>query len=262
MIKKGRLITMDSKSITTTIDKKLFEEARQKMIGLEKGLHGIGTLQEKTIHSVLKYYYAPNPVYHEQKIASYVADICVDGEIFEIQTRNFNTMRGKLDTFLKEHDVTIIYPIAATKWIQWIDMETGELSAKRKSPKKGTIYHIIPELYRIRMFLKHPSLHFILSFLEVEEHKYLNGWSKDKKRGASRADGFPTDIIDEVYISNIMDYQIFLPEQLPPIFSSKDLSKMARIPLHYAQKTLLLLNDLELVERIGKNGNLYLYKRH
>ena len=191
---------MHSSEITSTIDKKLFEEARQKMTGLEKGLHGIGTLQEKTIHSVLKYYYAPNPVYHEQKIASYVADICVDGEIFEIQTRNFNTMRGKLNTFLPDYDVTIIYPIAATKWIQWIDMDTGELSPKRKSPKKGTVYQIIPELYRIRMFLNHPNLHFILSFLEVEEHKYLNGWSRDKKHGATRADGFPVDIQKENHL--------------------------------------------------------------
>lgn len=252
---------MESMSITSTIDKALFKEARKKMTGIQKGLHGIGTLQEKTVHSVLKYYYAPNPIYHEKKIETYVADICVDGEIFEIQTRNFNTMRGKLSSFLVEHDVTIIYPIAFTKWVQWIDMETGELSSKRKSPKKGTVYNIIPELYRIRMFLKNPNLHFILSFLEIEEHKYLNGWSKDKKRGASRADGFPVDIIKEVYLSNIMDYTVFLPEQLPDIFCSKDLSKQAKIPLHYAQKTLLLLHDLELVERIGKKGNLYLYKK-
>ena len=252
---------MHSSEITSTIDKKLFEEARQKMTGLEKGLHGIGTLQEKTIHSVLKYYYAPNPVYHEQKIASYVADICVDGEIFEIQTRNFNTMRGKLNTFLPDYDVTIIYPIAATKWIQWIDMDTGELSPKRKSPKKGTVYQIIPELYRIRMFLNHPNLHFILSFLEVEEHKYLNGWSRDKKHGATRADGFPVDIQKEIYISSIEDYRVFIPQNLPEHFSSKDFSKTARIPLHYAQKTLLLLHDFKLVERIDKKGNLYIYKQ-
>ena len=245
----------------TTEDTALFSEACSRMTGQLQGQNGIGTLREKTIHSVLKYYYAPNPVYHEQKIASYVADICVDGEIFEIQTRNFNTMRGKLNTFLPDYDVTIIYPIAATKWIQWIDMDTGELSPKRKSPKKGTVYQIIPELYRIRMFLNHPNLHFILSFLEVEEHKYLNGWSRDKTHGATRADGFPVDIQKEIYISSIEDYRVFIPQNLPEHFSSKDFSKTARIPLHYAQKTLLLLHDLKLVERIDKKGNLYIYKQ-
>ena len=60
-----------------TIDQKLFSEACYKMIGALQGQNGIGTLREKTIHSVLKYYYAPDPVYHEIKIGSYVADICV-----------------------------------------------------------------------------------------------------------------------------------------------------------------------------------------
>ena len=78
-----------------TIDQKLFSEACYKMIGALQGQNGIGTLREKTIHSVLKYYYAPDPVYHEIKIGSYVADICVDGEIFEVQTRNFNTIDRK-----------------------------------------------------------------------------------------------------------------------------------------------------------------------
>lgn len=99
----------------TTIDQKLFSEACYKMIGALQGQNGIGTLREKTIHSVLKYYYAPDCTYHEIKIGPYVADICVDGEIYEVQTRNFNTMRGKLDYFLQEHDVTIIYPVAHTK---------------------------------------------------------------------------------------------------------------------------------------------------
>ena len=156
-----------------TIDKNLFSEACQKMIGALQGQNGIGTLREKTIHSVLKYYYAPDPIYHEIKIGPYVADICVDGEIFEVQTRNFNTMRSKLDFFLKEHDVTIIYPVAHKKWLSWLDTETGELSPKRKSPKTGTFYQIIPELYKIKMFISNPKLHFIISLIDVEETRYL-----------------------------------------------------------------------------------------
>ena len=156
LLKKKDNDSMNSKNMRTTmalstIDHALFEESCNRMIGALSGQNGIGTLQEKTIHSVLKYYYAPNPSYHEIKIGSYVADICIDGEIFEVQTRNFNTMRNKLDFFLKEHDVTIIYPVAHTKWLSWLDMETGELSKKRKSPKTGTFYQIIPELYKIKM---------------------------------------------------------------------------------------------------------------
>ena len=110
----------------TTIDHQLFSESCYKMIGALQGQNGIGTLREKTIHSVLKYYYAPDSSYHEIKIGPYVADICVDGEIFEVQTRNFNKMRAKLEYFLQEHDVTIIYPVEHTKWLKSLDMQTGQ----------------------------------------------------------------------------------------------------------------------------------------
>lgn len=244
----------------STIDQKLFSEACYKMIGSLQGQNGIGTLQEKTIHSVLKYYYAPDPNYHEIKIGPYVADICVDGEIFEVQTRNFNKMRDKLSYFLQEHDVTIIYPVAHTKWLSWLDMETGELSPKRKSPKTGNYYQIIPELYKIKMFINNPKLHFIISLIDVEETRYLNGWSHNKKRGSSRMDGKPVAIFDEVRIDTMEDYMKFLPDTLPKNFTSKDLGKAAKIPQGKASVLLNVLLETGIIERIGKNGKSYVYQ--
>lgn len=229
------------------------------MIGELQGQNGIGTLREKTIHSVLKYYYAPDSAYHEIKIGQYVADICVDGEIFEVQTRNFNTMRAKLQYFLQEHEVTIIYPVAHTKWLSWLDMETGELTPKRKSPKTGTPYQIIPELYKIKMFIGNPKLHFIISLIDVEETRYLNGWSYDKKRGSSRMDGIPVGIYDEMRIDTISDYLKFLPDTLPEKFTSKDLSKAAKIPQKKAGTLLNVLLETGTIERIGKIGNSFMY---
>lgn len=243
-----------------TVDKNLFSEACYQMIGKMQEQYGIGTLREKTIHSVLKYYYAPNPLYHEIKIGKYVADICLDGEIFEVQTRNFNTMRDKLQYFLQEHDVTIIYPVAHYKWISWLDMETGELTPKRKSPKTGTLYQIIPELYKIKMFISNPRLHFIISLIDVEETRYLNGWSYNKKRGSSRMDGIPVDIYDEIRIDTMSDYLKFFPSTLPEKFTSKDLGKAAKIPQQRAGTLLNVLLETGVVEKIGKEGRSYLYK--
>lgn len=248
-------------STKPSIDRELFSEACYKMIGALQGQNGIGTLREKTVHSVLKYYYAPDPIYHEIKIGQYVADICIDGEIFEVQTRNFNTMRSKLDYFLQEHDVTIIYPVAHTKWLSWMDMETGELSPKRKSPKTGTFYQIIPELYRIKMFIRYPNLHFIIALIDIEETRYLNGWSHNKKRGSSRMDGIPVNLYDEIRIDTMSDYGIFLPENLVEAFTSKDLAKTAKISQQAAGTLLNVLLETKIVERIGKTGNSYLYKK-
>lgn len=245
----------------STINQKLFSEACYKMIGALQGQNGIGTLQEKTIHSVLKYYYAPDSAYHEIKIGSYVADICIDGDIYEVQTRNFNTLRNKLNYFLQNHNVTIIYPVAHTKWISWLDMDTGELTPKRKSPKTGTFYQIIPELYKIKMFVNNPKLHFIISLIDVEETRYLNGWSHDKKRGSSRMDGIPVEIYDEVRIDTFADYRIFLPDTLPEQFTSKDLGKVAKIPQDKAATLLNVLLETKIIHRIGKSGKSYLYQK-
>lgn len=209
----------------------------------------------------MKYYYAPNPDYHEVKIGPFVADICIDGELFEVQTRNFNKMREKLSYFLQEYDVTIIYPVAHTKWLSWLDMETGELSPKRKSPKTGTLYQIVPELYRIKMFINNPKLHFIISLIDVEETRYLNGWSKNKKKGSSRMDGIPVGIFDEIRIDTLSDYNKFLPDILPESFTSGDLRKAAKISQKTASTLLNILFEIQIVERIGKKGRSYLYQK-
>lgn len=260
-MKKTQVNTADTYMSSPTVDHELFAQACNRMIGAMQGQNGIGTLREKTIHSVLKYYYAPNPAYHEIKIGPYVADICIDGEIFEVQTRGFHTMRDKLQYFLEEHDVTIIYPVAHHKWLSWMDPETGELSPKRKSPKLGKIYQILPELYKIKMFLRHPRLHFIIALIDVEETRFLNGWSYDKKKGSSRMDGIPIAIYDEIRIDTLTDYQQFLPEALPAEFTVKDYMKCTHVTQKYASCGLNILTEVEAVTRVGKQGHAYVYER-
>lgn len=246
---------------TNTIDPELFGLACEYVKNLNKGAMGIGTLSEKTIHAVLKYYYAPNPAYHEIKVGSFVADIMVDGEIMEIQTRGFNNLRRKLDAFLPEHEVTIIHPIAHTKWLSWIDPDTGEVGKPHKSPKTGSVFHIIPELYKIKMYLNNEHLHFTIPLIDVQETRLLNGWSYDKKRGSTRNDGIPVGIYNELHINTRSDYAILLPDGLPDTFCVKDYKKAAHISDSIASTGLNILFSLGLVKRVGKNGNAYLYER-
>ena len=71
------------------IDEARFEQAKQKIIGMNRERQGIGTLGEKTIHAVLKNYYAPDCEMQEIPIENFVADIFTGTEIIEIQTRSF-----------------------------------------------------------------------------------------------------------------------------------------------------------------------------
>ena len=241
------------------IDREAFEAARKKVIGVDRKRSGIGTLSEKTVHAILKNYYEPDEEKQEIPIENYVADIFSDGEIMEIQTRQFNKMRNKLSAFLPLYPVTIVYPIPREKWIIWIDEESGELSQKRKSPAKGNVYLAFIELYKIKMYLKNPNLRVKLVLMDMEEYKLLNGWSRDKKKGSSRYDRIPTELVEEVDITRIEDYMQFVPYDLEEEFTSKEFAKVAHIPVRLAQTVLNILYDLGTVTRTGKKGREYLY---
>ena len=241
------------------IDELRFEAAKNRVIGINRERQGIGTLSEKTVHAVLKNYYAPDTDMHEIPIGNFVADIYTGKEIIEIQTRNFNTMRPKLKSFLEEYPVTVVYPIPHRKWLSWIDEETGECSPKRKSPLTGSAYMAFPELYKIKMFLKNRNLRLRFLLLDMEEYRLLNGWSSDKKKGSCRFDRIPTKLVDEIVIERIEDYVQFIPPQLTR-FTSAEFAKAAHIRRPLAQTTLNILYEVEAVVRVGKQGNNYLYE--
>lgn len=242
------------------INETLFEEVREKVIGKNRERHGIGTLSEKTVHAVLKNYYAPDEDMHEIPIEGYVADIYTGTEIIEIQTRAFNKMRRKLEAFLPLYPVTIVYPIPNIKWLSWIDEETGEASALRKSPKKGNVYQAFKELYKIRPYLSDKNLRLRFALLDMEEYRLLNGWSKDKKKGSERYDRIPVKFAEEVCIERREDYMQLIPYELPERFTAKDFAKYAKIPAESAGTILLIMTDLSIVERVGKVGKAYLYE--
>lgn len=242
-------------------DQKLFLAACERAATKEPGTNGIGTLKEKTLHAVLKNFYEPDTAFQEVKIDRFVADIQRSGEIIEIQTRNFNSMRKKLDKFLELYPVTIVYPIVYTKWLYWIDEKTGEVSAGRKSPKRGSFYDAFYELYKIKTYLANPNLHICLTLVNAEEYRVLNGYGKDRKKGASRYDRIPVSLVDELYIGSREEYSVLLPGSLPDIFSVKDYAKHAHIQIRYAQLAINIFKYIGIIEQSGKNGRSFLYSR-
>ncbi len=242
------------------MDITLFTQARDKIIHQTPGQNGIGTLSEKTIHAVLKQYYVPEESCHEQKVAGFVADAFTGSEIVEIQTRNFNALRRKLEAYLPLYDVTIVYPIAHTRYLRYINPETGEITPPRKSPKTGRIYQIFPELYRIKPFLNDEHLHIRIALLDVEEFRFLDGRGTNKRKGATKSNAFPLDFVQETVLQSPADYIQLLPEGLPMPFSTKDYKKAAHVTQSLASVALNILLAMDIVERVGKTGNLYLYQ--
>ncbi|MBR5800547.1 MAG: hypothetical protein IKY23_10855 [Lachnospiraceae bacterium] len=241
------------------MDKERFLQLKDAYLKSDRNKAGIGTLKEKTVHAILKDYYAPDKDMQEVPINGYVADIYTGEEIIEIQTANFNKMRQKLDSFLPEYPVTLVYPIPHVKWLSWMDEETGECSPLRKSPKKGNVYHAFYELYKIKQYLNHPNLRLCFPLLDIEEYRLLNGWSKDKKKGSERFDRIPVALVDEVCICRIEDYMQLIPYELEEPFTVSEFAKAAKIRKDEAQTVVHILHYLKLIERCGKKGRSYAY---
>lgn len=243
-----------------SIDEIRFEEVKNRVLETERKRGGIGTLSEKTVHAVLKNYYQPDVSCQEVPVERMVADIFTGKEILEIQTRNFFSLKKKLSIFLSLYPVTIIYPLPRQKWVIWIDPETGELGEKRKSPKKGNLYDAFKELVRIREFLEHENLSVKVVFLDMEEYRLLNGWSRDRKRGSHRYDRIPLKLVEEVDLTCREDYLQLIPYELEEPFDTKAFAKAAKIKQDRAGQVLSVLYQLGQVERMGKKGNAYLYR--
>lgn len=242
------------------MDKEAFEQAKLKVLLKQHAPHGFGTLQEKTVHAVMKLYYEPNEDYHEVPIEGYIADIFTGDRIIEIQNGNFNKLNPKLAAFLPLYPVTVVLPIPHFKWLIWMKQEDGSLSDKRKSPVTGSVYSAFPELYKIKEYLNHPNLSFAFPLLDVEEYRLLNGWSKDRKKGSERYDRMPVALFDELVFERREDFVQVIPYDLEENFTVRDFAGAAGIHKELAQVTLHILYHMELVERCGKRGREYLYQ--
>lgn len=242
------------------MDKERFKDICDSLIKIEPNNNRIGTMKEKTLHLVIKEYFATEGSLTEYPVLGHYADVFKNDLIIEIQTAHLNKLRKKLDTLLKEYKVMVVYPIIHRKWLYWIDPDNGEISKKRLSPRKGTIYDCFRELYKIKFHLSEPNLHLCLMLVDVEEYKMLNGYSEDRKKGASKVERYPKELHFQLHLNSIKDYLCFLPITLPSIFTTKDYASVCNINLKKSQIALHILCHLGVIVKIGKERNLIRYQ--
>ena len=238
-----------------------FANALAATLEEERGDRGIGTLGEKTLHSVLKNYFDPNPANHEIKVGGFVADIVNDGGIIEIQTRSFDRLRKKLASFLELSKVTVVCPVVKSKQLIWLDTENGEATAPRKSPKTGKVCHAMRELCRIHEFLGHENLTVCVLMLDCEEYRTLDGWDKSKKRGSTRYERIPVALCEEIYLKNKSDYATLLPDSLPDTFTAAQFRRAVGFGGMSAGFALKAFVELGICEQSGKRGRAFLYTK-
>ena len=154
------------------MDQARFLEACRWALSGEGAPQGIGTLGEKALHRAVKYYFQPDSQQREVPVPPYVADAVTPEGILEVQTRSFRRLQPKLQTFLSQRPVTVVYPVPAKKTVAWLT-EEGEVTPAHKSPLKPTAGSVLPELYQLGELLFHPNLRLCVLLLEVEERSRL-----------------------------------------------------------------------------------------
>lgn len=248
--------------MTDHISKERFLYALEKGKDQIKITDGIGTLSEKTVHSVLKYYFEPDDKKHEIPIGKKIADIFNGEDIIEIQTKQLNRLRPKLDEFLLNYHVTVVHPVVVERQSFYIEPSTGEITSGRLYKMKSGKYLAFPEIYKVKQYLLNPRFHLCFVLIGVEEYRVLNPKRKNPRNGAKCNDRIPTKILDEIYINEVYDYAAFIPENLEAGFTSTDFAKAAGIGKSLSQIVLNILTHVGAVKRIGKTGNQYQYEKN
>lgn len=179
---------------------------------------GIGQYNEKKMHAALKRFVCEREECYEVNMGKrYVADILCDGEIYEIQTASLYPLTQKLAYYIENTDchITVVHPIAAKKRKIWINPETGETTAPTRTYRAEGRNDALAELVYISEQIATGRVGVWFLFIEEEEYRFLNGWSRDKKHGSERFERVPVALLDELAISAPQDCREFLPDALP-----------------------------------------------
>ena len=245
--------------MNNTVNANAFSLAVASVLDDAAHTDGIGTLSEKSLHRILKYAVDPDRTHHEIPVLGSIADVKNDKGITEIQTRGFDKLLPKLRKFLPEYPVNVVYPVIVDKEIIWLDRESGEIKEIRKSPKHATPASVLSELYHITELLQSENLTVTLTLLRATDYKELDGYGKDSKIRATRIDRLPTEIVGEISLFSVADVCALVKNDLPALFTAKELDRVTRLRGRRAYYALRALVDLGVVRRVGNRARAYLY---
>ena len=223
--------------------------------------HQIGLLNEKSLHAVLKDWYAQPGDRLETPVDGYVVDIVRDDLLIEIQTRNFSAIKAKLAELISRHRLRLVYPVAAEKWILSLPKDEHSPLRRRKSPKRGSPVHLFSELVSIPHLIDSPNFSLELLLIQEEEVRYYDGKRGWRRRGWVVHERRLLDVAERRVFETSADLCVLLPESLDDGFATSDLAAVLNIRLRLAQQMAYCLRECGALTPVGKHGNSILYAR-
>ena len=262
-------------------DKIRFERVCRDILLADREREGIGTLNEKKLHTMLKFFVCDDKNCHEIKLEpfisdepdgsseetkptkrprNFVADVLCDCDIFEIQTGHLYPLKDKIQFYLEqtEYNVTIIHPLAVKKWVNYMSPTDGTVSRRVTSPKKEHPRDMLPELYSLIDFLGNRRLRVRALLFEVEEFRLQSG--RRGRRSTTKYERIPTALLDMIDFNTPADYLDYSPEELTSPFTAAEFGKAAGYRGIDTYSALKVLVKMGLVREDGKKGRAAAYK--
>ena len=219
----------------------------------------IGLLNEKSLHSPLKHWYAKPGDRLEFPLDGYIVDILRGDHVIEIQTGNFASIKRKMRDLSCRYRVTLIYPVAHERWILEVPGTLQGAIMRRKSPKRQAVNQLFEELVSFPDLLKCPNFSIEVVSIQEEQlrrysrrcHGKRRTWRVVERRLLSVLERFPFDAPSDLWR--------LIPPTLPDPFETSHLALALGHPRWFAQKIAYCLRQSGVITAIGKKGNSLVY---
>ncbi len=218
---------------------------------------GVGTLNEKSLHAQLKQWYSEPGDQFEVPLDGFFIDMVRGDELIEIQTRNFSAMRSKLDRLTEDYSVTVVHPIAVTKWLNKLSEPP---SKPRRSPKRGSIFDVFGEVVYLPHLINRPNLTIEVVLIEEQEDRAFDAnKERRRRRGWVTQERRLLQVLETHRFESVGDFVDLLPA-LPGEFTTSDLAERASVSRRSAQQAAYCLRKMNAITITGKQGNATVYK--
>ena len=240
---------------------------------------GIGTLGEKQMHAAIKRFICPDKSKHEVKLFNsngytgktgekqncrkFIADVLTENTVYEIQTGGFSPLREKISWILENtvYNVVVIHPIAESLWVSYIDAKNGTIGPRRRSPNHGKLEDIASQLYFFQDFINNPRFSLLILMMEANQYRKKISGENSKRMRSKKYELIPNSLKSAYVFKSAIDYNIFVPENLPDLFTVKAYSQMSKIYGMDAYSIVKTLCHIGLLEQCGNIGKANAYRR-
>jgi hypothetical protein len=221
----------------------------------------IGTRNESSLHKALKFQYTGSGGRIEAEVGEFIADgIRKDGEYIEIQTGSFGPLKKKIKEFASLGKVRIIHPIAVTKKLKVYDTD-GKLLYQKKSPLHGTQWDIFNALLYAPLLPLIRGVKIEIVLIDTIEKRVKDGKGARRRKGISIQDKEFSAFHESILLSKPKDYLRFIPFKKKEEFTVSSHAKKTGVKRWVSQRVVYVLTKMNVIKKVGKRGNAFVYVR-